>query len=188
MQLVGPRRVAFAGSLVMWIRLGHWCHVLEIHPSARVSPLADLEGSTRGTRIVVGAETMIDAFVKIKSVGGSGDVIIGSGCSINSGTVIYSGNGVRIDNDVSIAANCTIAPVNHRFSNKDVAINQQGFAASKGGIIIARDSWLGAGCVVLDGAHIGEGCVVGAMSLVRGALPPFSVCQGRPATVVDERH
>ena len=48
---------------------------IEIHPEARVSRLADIEDSVRGTRIAIGAGCMIDSFVKIKPVGGSGDVI-----------------------------------------------------------------------------------------------------------------
>jgi acetyltransferase-like isoleucine patch superfamily enzyme len=37
--------------------------------------------------------------------------------------------------------------------------------------------------VLLDGAHIGGGSVVGAHSLVRGALPEFCIAMGSPARV-----
>lgn len=161
--------------------------MIEIHPSARVSSLADIEDSVRGTRIVVGPNSVIDSFVKIKPVGGSGDVIIGAGCYLNSGVVIYSGNGVRIGDGVLVAANCTFAPVNHEFLERSRTIREQGFGASKGGIRIGADVWLGAGCVLLDGADVGEGCVVGALSLVRGGLPPYFVCAGRPAVPMAER-
>src|SRR4051794_8467200 len=40
--------------------------MLLIAPSARVSPLADIEDSSRGTRIVIEDDVVIDAFVKIK--------------------------------------------------------------------------------------------------------------------------
>ncbi len=79
---------------------------IEIASSAQISPLADLEASVRGTRIVIGANSRIDAFVKIKPAGGVGDVVIGANTYINSGCVIYSGNGVQIGDDVLIAANC----------------------------------------------------------------------------------
>ena len=58
---------------------------------------------------------VIDAFVKIKPAGGSGDVVIGRGTVINSGCVLYTGNGIRIGRNVLIAANCTLAPTNHEF-------------------------------------------------------------------------
>lgn len=58
---------------------------------------------------------------------------------------------------------------------------------SKGGIVIDDDVWLGAGVVVLDGARIGKGAVVGAMSLVRGDIPPFGIFVGNPIREIDTR-
>ena len=113
--------------------------MIVIDPSARVSPLADIEDSVRGTRIEVRKGAVIDAFVKIKPAGGSGDVIVGEDSVINSGCVIYTGNGVRIGKGVAIAANCTFAPVNHEFSRRDVPIRAQGFRPSKGGIEIGDE-------------------------------------------------
>lgn len=160
---------------------------ISIHPSAQVSALADLEPSVRGSRIVIGADSRIDSFVKIKPAGGTGDVSIGERCYLNSGCVLYSGNGIRIGNDVLIAANCTLAPVNHAYRDRDRLIREQGFGPSRGGIVIEDDVWIGANCVLLDGAVVRQGCVVAAGSLVRGELPPFSICRGGPAVPVDER-
>jgi virginiamycin A acetyltransferase len=157
--------------------------MLNIAPSARISPLADIEDSTRGSRIIIEDEVVIDAFVKIKPSGGSGDVVIGLGTVINSGCVLYTGNGIRIGRNVLIAANCTLAPTNHAFGDPDKPIREQGFQPSRGGIVIGDDVWIGANCVLLDGATIGSGSIIGAASLVRGTLPPFCVAVGRPAMV-----
>ena len=51
--------------------------MLEIDPTAKISQLADIEPSARGTLIRIGPRTMIDSFVKIKPAGGSGEVVIG---------------------------------------------------------------------------------------------------------------
>lgn len=157
--------------------------MIEIAATARVSPLADIEDSVRGSRIVVGEGAVIDAFVKIKPAGGGGDVEIGAGAVINSGCVLYSGNGILIGANVLIAANCTLAPVDHEFADPDRPIREQGFRPSRGGIEIGADVWIGANAVLLDGARIGTGSVVGAGSLVRGALPPFCIARGVPARV-----
>lgn len=161
--------------------------MLKIDPTARISPLADIEESVRGTLIQIGARTMVDAFVKIKPAGGSGDVIIGEDCAINSGVVIYTGNGVRIGDAVAIAANCTLAPTNHAVADRYRLIKDQGFQASKGGIIIEDDVWLGAGVVVLDGAVIRQGAVVGAGSVVRGEVPAYAIIAGSPLRQIGER-
>ena len=71
--------------------------------------MADIEDSVRGSSIVIEDGVSIDSFVKIKPAGGDGDVVIGRDTTINSGVVIYTGNGVRIGANVAIAANTTIA-------------------------------------------------------------------------------
>ena len=161
--------------------------LIEIHPTAHVSEFADLELSQRGTRIVVGPGSRIDSFVKTKPAGGTGNVQLGARTYVNSGCVLYSGNGITVGNDVMIAANCTLAPVNHAFHDRERLICDQGFLPSRGGIVIEDDVWIGANCVLLDGAVLRRGCVVGAGSLVRGELPAYSICRGIPAIAVDQR-
>ncbi|GAB4440521.1 MAG: acyltransferase [Rhodocyclaceae bacterium] len=156
--------------------------MLIISPDARISPLADIEDSERGSRIEIGRGCRIDSFVKIKPAGGSGDVVIGRDTYINSGTVIYSGNGVRIGEHVLIAANTTLAAVNHEYRARDKLIVEQRFMPSRGGIVVEDDVWIGANCVILDGAHIRRGCVIAAGSVVRGELPEYAICAGNPAT------
>jgi len=161
--------------------------VHEIAASARVSPLADLEDSVRGSRLVIGEDVMIDSFVKVKFTGGSGDVFIGRNSHINSGSVLYSGNGIRIGDNVLIAANCVFAPTNHEYARRDVPIVAQRFKASRGGIVIEDDVWIGAGCVLLDGVVIRTGAIVGANSLVRGEVQPFAIVAGSPARRIGTR-
>jgi virginiamycin A acetyltransferase len=161
--------------------------VIEIDPTASISPLADIEDSVRGTLIRIGARTVIDAFVKIKPAGGMGEVVIGAECAINSGTVIYSGNGVRIGDAVAIAANCTFAPTNHAVADRSRRIRDQGFQPSKGGIVVEDDVWIGANVVLLDGAMVRKGAVVAAGSVVRGEVEAYAIYAGAPARKIGER-
>ncbi len=158
-----------------------------IDPAASISPLSDLERSSRGSRLIVGPGAMIDAFVKIKFVGGQGDVVLGEDSHINSGCVIYSGAGVRIGSGVRIAANCTFATPNHAFMDRDTPIRLQGFLPSRGGIVIEDDVWIGANCVLLDGALIRTGAVIAAGTVVRGEVPPWHVVGGNPWQVIKVR-
>lgn len=160
---------------------------IDINPTARVSHMADLEPSVRGTVYRIGAGSVIDSFVKFKPAGGTGDIVIGERCTINSGCVLYSGNGIVMGNDVAIAANCVFAPVNHAYADKNRRIIEQRFMPSKGGIIIEDDVWIGAGCVILDGAILRKGCVIGAMSLVRGEIPAYTIWGGMPMRQIGER-
>ena len=154
-----------------------------IDKTAAVSAMTDIEESVRGSTLSVGAKSVIDSFVKIKFAGGLGNIAIGSSVYINSGCVLYSGNGIAIGDNVSIAANVVFAPVNHQYRDKNSLIQQQGFCASKGGIIIEEDVWIGAGCVILDGAVVRRGAVIGAMSLIRGEVEAFSIQSGNPLSL-----
>lgn len=161
--------------------------MIEIDQNARISPFADIEDSVRGTLIKIGAGSVIDSFVKVKPAGGEGDLIIGENVAVNSGCVFYTGNGISIGNHVAIAANCTFAPVNHAYANRNELIMNQGFLSSKGGILIEDDVWIGANCVILDGAVIRKGCVIGAGSIVRGELEAYCVYGGQPLKKIKER-
>jgi len=158
--------------------------VISIHATARVSPLADIEDSVRGSRIVVGAHSVIDSFVKVKPAGGSGDLLLGEHVVINAGCVLYTGHGIRIGNHVALAAHCTLAPVNHAYAERGRLIRAQGFAPSRGGIVIEDDVWIGARCVLLDGAVLRQGCVLGAGAIVRGELRAYTVYAAKSATAL----
>lgn len=160
---------------------------LIINSNANISKHADIEESSRGTNIEIQAGAVIDSFVKIKPAGGDGDVIIGEGSYINSGCVLYTGHGITIGKGVLIAANCTLAPTNHEYASKNKTIVEQRFKPSKGGIIIEDDVWIGANCVILDGAYIEKGCVVAAGSVIRGRLESYKVYAGMPLEIVGER-
>jgi acetyltransferase-like isoleucine patch superfamily enzyme len=161
--------------------------VIEIDSTARVSPHCDIEDSVRGSRIVVGRGSVIDSFVKIKPTGGSGDLVIGERSVVNSGCVLYTGNGISIGDHVAIAANCTFAPVNHAYRDRSRLIAEQGFLPSRGGIVIEDDVWIGANCVLLDGTILRQGCVIGAGSLVRGEVAAYTVHAGNPLVRLGER-
>jgi len=161
--------------------------MLIISETARISRLADIEDSLKGSRIIIEDGAMIDSFVKIKPAGGMGDVRIGRNSYINSGVVIYSGNGVNIGEDVLVAANCTFAPVSHEFASRAKKIVEQGFKPGRGGILIEDDVWIGANCVILDGAVLRKGCVIGAHSLVMGEVGSYSINVGNPLKTIGFR-
>lgn len=160
---------------------------LWIDPSATVSPDARIHASVRGNCIRVGAHSHIYDYVVFRAVGGSGDIVIGEHCYINPHTVIYSGSGVRFGNYVLIGPACVIAPTNHAIDRLDVPIRHQGFMASRGGVVIEDDVWVGAHCTLLDGTHIGRGAVIAAGAVVSGTVEPYAIYGGVPARKIGER-
>ncbi len=157
------------------------------HINSKISKLSSIEISSQGTSTSIGAYSVIDDFVKIKHVGGTKGIEIGEKVYINSGCVLYSGNGIVIGNNVLIGPNCSLTPVNHSFKDRDRAITEQGFAKSKGGIIIEDDVWIGANVVILDGSIIRKGAVIGANSLVNSEIKPYSINYGSPCRTIGYR-
>lgn len=159
----------------------------EISALAKVSHLADIESSVRGNKVSIGDHAMIDSFVKIKFAGGDGDVLIGPQVYLNSGVVVYSGNGVEIGQGTLVASNTTFAATNHEYRSRSKTLLEQKFMPSKGGIRVGPDCWIGANCVLLDGTVLQRGCVVAAGTVLRGEWPEYAVIGGSPARVIRHR-
>jgi virginiamycin A acetyltransferase len=155
--------------------------------SCKISNLASIEVSSKGTDTVIGALTVIDDFVKIKHVGGTGNIIIGKNVNINSGTVLYSGNGIKIGDNTLIGPNCSITSVEHKFIKKNELIRNQGFKKSKPEIIIEEDVWIGSNVVILGGAIIRKGSVIGANSLVNKETESYTINYGTPLKKISYR-
>ncbi|MDR0476125.1 MAG: CatB-related O-acetyltransferase [Treponema sp.] len=58
---------------------------------------------------------------------------------------------------------------------------------SKGDVIIGNDVWIGNEAKILSGVRIGDGCVIGANSLVTRDIPDYAVSAGNPAKVIKKR-
>jgi virginiamycin A acetyltransferase len=163
---------------------GEGVHISE---DAIVSDDARIYGSTRGTRISIAAHTQIFDFVVIRSAGGTGDIEIGEHCYIGPHSVLYSANGITLGDHSLIGAHTMITPAHHETANRDEVILTQGFKPSRGGVVTEGDCIVGVGSILLDGTHIGRGAIIGAGSLVRGAVPPNTVWAGNPLRQIGER-
>lgn len=53
--------------------------------------------------------------------------------------------------------------------------------------VIGHDVWIGHDAVILPGVKVGNGAIIGARSVVSGAVPPYTVVAGNPARVVRKR-
>jgi len=114
-----------------------------------------------------------------------GYIEIGDYCNINPFAILYGHGGLKIGNNVLIAAHTVIIPANHTFNDKNQLIRSQG--DTKKGIIIEDDVWIGSGCQILDGITIGKGAIIGAGSVVTKDVEPYSVVAGVPSKLIKRR-
>jgi len=93
---------------------------------------------------------------------------------------------VSIGDNVMMGPDVLIYTTNHEFRDKDVPMQKQGYQPERP-VTIGNDVWIGARVIILPGVHIGDGCVIGAGSVVTKDIPAYSICAGNPAKVVKER-
>lgn len=67
-------------------------------------------------------------------------------------------------------------------------VNRTKKTYSKGKIIIGNDVWFGNDVIVFSGVTIGDGCIIGAKSVVTKDLPPYSICVGSPCKAIKYRY
>ena len=117
---------------------------------------------------------------------GGGDITVGSNVSVGMNTVIYSKRKVKIGDNTQIAGQCYIIDTNHGTKAGQLIINQDDDVAEDG-ITIGSDVWIASQCVILKGAKINDGAVIGAQSLVNCEIPSNAIAVGTPAKVIGYR-
>lgn len=112
---------------------------------------------------------------------------LGERVAINDGTWINAKGGVTIGDDTIIGPGVIIHSSNHNFMDRDRLISEQGHTDAP--VNIGRDVWICGGAIVLPGATIPDGCVIGAGGVVtRGSdLKPYSVSVGVPVRIIKYR-
>lgn len=102
--------------------------------------------------------------------------------------VTNKNNPVYIGNAVMFGPDCKIIGGNHdvRFTKNHMFFNKN-IDHLKSFIQIEDGVWIGTNSVILSGANIKEGAVIGAMSLVNSEIPPYTVAVGIPAKKIKKR-
>ncbi len=95
---------------------------------------------------------------------------IGKFCSIGARLKIYCGGDHRMDW-------ISTYPFQIVIDNQKM----EGHPASKGGVVIGNDVWIGNDVSIMSGSVIGDGCCIGAESVLRGKFAPYTVIAGNPA-------
>jgi acetyltransferase-like isoleucine patch superfamily enzyme len=113
-----------------------------------------------------------------------GDIHLRHGVNVSFFCEIFSSNRVTVGEKSMLAAYCYLMSGGSYDYESPVLMADQELFESAGPLEIGPGCWLGAKAVVLDGASIGAGSVIGAGAVVNRPVPPRSVAVGVPARVV----
>jgi acetyltransferase-like isoleucine patch superfamily enzyme len=157
-----------------------------------------------GRSASIGSYTLIDGYAKNKVQIGENSKIgpysevrctshfskYGTGFSLGSNSGIGkfaffgAAGGITIGDNVIMGEYVSFHSENHNFSDTSRLIKEQGVTSK--GITLGNDIWVGAKVTFLDGAQVGNHCVVAAGAVVRGTFPDNVVIGGVPAKVIKE--
>lgn len=157
-------------------------------------------GKNNQNNVRIGDNTMVGCNFVFES--DEGKITVGNNSYIGGGTTLISRSHISIGNNVTISWGCTIYDHNshsldYKERQKDIQRqnddyrNGRNFIYSKNWdvvktkqIIIEDNVWIGFDCTILSGVTIGEGAVIGAHTVVRKDVEPWTVVVGNPAQVV----
>jgi galactoside O-acetyltransferase len=139
--------------------------------------------------ISIGDFTWIDSYCRIDAY--LGEVTIGKRVHIASFSIIGARAPVVIEDFVGISAAVKIYsnseyPANgKRISGPMIPEEYKSFKSEA--VLLRKDSFVGANSVLLPGTELGEGCVVGANSVVSSKLEENAIYMGIPARKIGVR-
>jgi acetyltransferase-like isoleucine patch superfamily enzyme len=96
-----------------------------------------------------------------------------------------AGGGISIGNHVQMGPMVCLIAENHGYQDANRRIDEQ--PLTHRGIKVEDDCWIGAGAIIMDGVHVGQGSVIGAGAVVTKDVHPYSVVVGNPARLMGRR-
>lgn len=136
-----------------------------------------------GENFSLGRNSIIECTGVIRELGES--LEIGDNVGIAANAFISVRGNVKIGDSAIFGPGVKLFSENHIFTDRNTPIYLQG--ASRQGIEIGEDCWIGANAVILDGVKIGKGCVIAAGAVVNKDIPDYSIAGGVPAKIIGTR-
>ena len=178
-------RYGFFGTLYMII-----CKIRTkvFFPNARIIRFPfDVRGKKYidfGQNLTTGKGFRIEAFPKVKGI----VIRFGKNCQINDYCHISAMQSVSIGDGTLLAGHVYISDNSHgKYKDEnqslpsEIPIDRVHMVAP---VKIGKNVWIGEGVVVMPGVEIGDGCVIGANSVVTKSIPDNCMAVGCSAQVI----
>lgn len=135
--------------------------------------------------IEIGNNVRIDDFCIL-----SGTIKLGNYIHVSAHCALYGKDVIELEDYTGLSPKCTLFSASDDFSG-DYLIGptiDSRYTNVKGGkILIKKYSQIACNTVIMPSVTIGEGVVVGALSLVKEDLAPWKIYGGVPAKLIRER-
>jgi len=138
--------------------------------------------------ISIGNDVRIDDFCCL--VGGREGIVIGSNVHIAFHCIILGNGGVTIEDFAGLSSRCSIYSATDDYSGTSLTnptVPSKYKIITEGKVRLGRHAIIGTNSTILPKVKIGEGCSVGANSLITKDLEPWGIYVGSPAKKIKER-
>lgn len=112
-------------------------------------------------------------------------LVLGNDVDLATGVLITTDGGVTIGDRTLVGYGTQILSRNHRIPPLPEPIFFSGHEARP--VVIGADVWIGAGCIILPGARIGDHAVIAAGTVVTKDVPQGAIVGGVPSAIIKMR-
>jgi acetyltransferase-like isoleucine patch superfamily enzyme len=163
----------------VWYPIGRYSRRVAVHSSVLVFGSEHLR---------IGENVRIDAHCIITA--GPGTVTIGDNVHIGAATHLFGTAGIEIADFANVSSRVSLFSTNDDYTAgylTNPMVPDELRNVTEGPVVLGRHAIVGCGTVVLPGVTIGTGAAVGALSLVKRDVEPFTVVAGTPARQIAVR-
>ncbi|MDQ0279284.1 acetyltransferase-like isoleucine patch superfamily enzyme [Arthrobacter silviterrae] len=151
--------------------------IIEVEPGSKMIINEGVRLISDSRRTALG----INHPVVLRTLFPSAELIIGKFAGISGGSICVAYR-VEIGAGTMFGANVTLAdtdfhPLDHKWRRDETTPKP----SSEDAIYIGKNVFVGTGAIILKGTTLGDHCVVGAGSVVKGRFEPGTVLAGNPA-------
>jgi acetyltransferase-like isoleucine patch superfamily enzyme len=111
-----------------------------------------------------------------------GMLFLGKHVTISQGCIISVFNRIVLEDEVGMAPYGCILDNTRKPTDVTRPLQEQDLEV--GFVHVGEGSWLGYNVCVLPNVTIGKHCIIGALSVVKKDIPPYSMAVGSPARIV----
>jgi galactoside O-acetyltransferase len=150
-----------------------------------ISDKASIHGASA---IAIGDSVRIDDFCILSA--GAGGIFVGHHVHIACFSSLIGKESITLGDFANLSSRVSVYSSSDDYSGKYLTnpmVPDEFKNVDHRPVSIGRHVIIGCGSVVLPGVSIGEGCAVGALSLVKASCEPFGTYAGIPALRKDDR-
>lgn len=141
-------------------------------------------GIMLGDNTSIGKSCIIECTGNLRLIGKG--LITGKNVGLGSNSFLGCAGGIVIGDDTIMGNYVSFHSENHNYENINNPIRLQG--VNHQGIKIGNDCWIGAKVTILDGANLGNGCIVAAGAVLKaGNYNDYGIYGGVPAKLIKMR-